>query len=331
MNSDSHRAPALLRLAASPSIGNPRADLIRGDAGKLGSLISLEHIRGFVTVAEEGSFRRAAERLRMTQPPLSRQIQKLERDIGVELFDRTQRQVQLTPAGEVFLIEARRLLALAEAAPGAARLIAAGGAGTVRVGFTAASGFGFLGRFLNHIEQGLPGVEVVLREMVSAEQFANLRSGRLDLALARPPFDQNEFDCRAVHSERLVLAVPAAHRLAGLEPLPIEQLGGESLLVYAPGPARYFADLVAGILAAVPYTATHELTQVHTMLALVAAGRGLALVPDSATHLHPDGVRFRPLAGVDDPVVLHAVWRRDCANPALHRVVALLDSLPPAH
>ncbi|MEV6333790.1 LysR family transcriptional regulator [Nocardia vinacea] len=294
------------------------------------SMLSLEQVRGFVTVAEEGNFRRAAERLRMTQPPLSRQIQKLERDIGVELFDRTQRQVQLTPAGEVFLTEARRLLALADAAPGTARLVAAGVAGTVRIGFTAASGFGFLGRFLNHIEAGLDRVEIVLREMVSSDQFENLRSGSLDLALARPPFDRTEFDSRLVHSEGLMLAVPEQHKLAGDGPIAIEELGGETLLVYAPGPARYFADLVSGILAAVPYTATHELTQVHTMLALVAAGRGLALVPETSTHLHPDGVRFRPLIGVEDPVVLHAVWRRDCANPALRRVIELLDSLPPA-
>ncbi|MEV6560760.1 LysR family transcriptional regulator [Nocardia sp. NPDC051756] len=304
---------------------------LRAAAGRLAAMISLEQVRGFVMVADEGSFRRAAERLRMTQPPLSRQVQKLERDIGVELFDRSQRQAQLTPAGEVFLIEARRLLALAEGAPGTARLVAAGGAGTVRIGFTAASGFGFLGRFLNHIEQGLPGVEVVLREMVSSDQFENLRSGKLDLALARPPFDRTEFDCELVHSERLMLALPDGHALAGDGPIAAEELGGETLLVYAPGPARYFADLVAGILAAVPYTSTHELTQVHTMLALVAAGRGLALVPETASHLHPDGVRFRPLDGVEDPVVLYAVWRRNCANPALPRVVRLLDSLPPAH
>jgi DNA-binding transcriptional LysR family regulator len=200
----------------------------------------------------------------------------------------------------------------------------------VRIGFTAASGFGFLGRFLNHVEAGLDRVEIVLREMVSSDQFENLRSGSLDLALARPPFDRTEFDSRLVHSEGLMLAVPQQHKLDGDGPIAIEELGGETLLVYAPGPARYFADLVSGILAAVPYTATHELTQGHTMLALVAAGRGLALVPETSTHLHPDGVRFRPLIGVEDPVVLHAIWRRDCANPAMRRVIELLDSLPPA-
>ncbi|TVT25487.1 LysR family transcriptional regulator [Amycolatopsis rhizosphaerae] len=295
-------------------------------------MLSLEQVLGFVVVAEEGNFRRAAERLRMTQPPLSRQIQKLEREIGVVLFDRTQRRVELTAAGEAFLVEARRLLALAEAAPGTARLAASGQTGTVRIGFTAASGFRFLGRFLNHLERALPGVEFVLSEMVSSNQLENLRSGRLDLALARPPVDETEFASRLVHSEPLVLALPEGHRLAAADgPLPVRELGEETLLLYTPGQAGYFADLVARVLAGVSYSPAHQLTQVHTMLSLVAAGRGLALVPGTATHLHPDGVRFRPLDGAAaGPVLLHAVWRRELLNPALRRVVGLLGSLPPS-
>ncbi|WP_028921285.1 LysR family transcriptional regulator [Pseudonocardia acaciae] len=294
-------------------------------------MISLEQVRGFVAVAEEGHFRRAAARLRMSQPPLSRQVRNLEREVGARLLDRTPRGVELTPAGRVFLAEARRLLALAEAAPDTARLVADGRVGTVRIGFTAASGFGVLGRILNHVEAALPGVELVLREMVSSAQFEDLHSGRLDLALARPPFDAGEFDSRLVHSEPLVLAAPADHALAAdPAPIPVAELNGTTLLVYAPGQARYFADLVARVLAGVRYSPAHQLTQIHTMLALVAAGRGLALVPASATRLHPDGVRFRPLADPpDDPVELYAVWRREAANPALLRVVELLDMLRP--
>ncbi|WP_254205170.1 LysR substrate-binding domain-containing protein [Nocardia alni] len=303
----------------------------RTDAGmtdRLSAMLSLEQVRGFVVVAEEGNFRRAAERLRMTQPPLSRQIQKLERDIGVLLLDRTQRQVELTPAGAVFLAEARRLLALAEAAPSTARLVAAGRTGTVRIGFTATTGFGYLGRFLNEISRSLPEVELTLTEQVSAVQFEELSSGKLDLAFARPPFDRAEFDARLVHREPLVLAVPEGHRLVGTRPLELTELEGERLLVYAPGPARYFAELLATTLAGISYDSADQLTQVHTMLALVAAGRGLALVPETASHLHPEGVRYRPLAGVREPVELYAVWRRQPANPALRRVIELLQAWP---
>ncbi|MFI5780584.1 LysR substrate-binding domain-containing protein [Nocardia sp. NPDC051570] len=289
-------------------------------------MLSLEQVRGFVAVAEEGNFRRAAQRLRMTQPPLSRRIQKLERDIGVPLLDRTQRQVALTPAGAVFLTEARRLLALAEAAPSTARLVAAGHTGTVRIGFTATAGFGFLGPFLNRISAALPAVELILGEQVSAVQFDELASGRLDLALARPPFDHAEFDGRLVHREPLMLAVPTTHRLATADPIPVRELAGQRMLVYAPGPARYFAELMTRVLAGVSYDPADRLTQVHTMLALVAASRGLALVPETARHLHPDGVRYRPLAGVSDRAELYAVWRRRPANPALRRVVDLVQT-----
>lgn len=292
-------------------------------------MLSLEQVRGFVVVAEEGSFRRAAERLRMTQPPLSRQIQKLERDIGVMLFDRTQRRVTLTPAGTAFLVEARRLLALAEAAPSTARLAASGRTGTLRVGFTAASGISFLGRFLNHIERALPEIEVALSEQVSAGQLEDLRSGKLDLALVRPPIDEAEFDSQLVFAEPLALVIPQDHRLADDGLVPVTALTGEHLLVFAPGPARYFADLLTRVLAGVHYTSTHQLTQVPTMLALVMAGRGLALVPASTGQLRPHGLRFRLLDGVDEQALLYAVWRREQANPALRRVVELLPSLSP--
>ncbi|MFE3188251.1 LysR substrate-binding domain-containing protein [Nocardia sp. NPDC059240] len=293
-------------------------------------MLSLEHVRGFVVVAEEGSFRRAADRLQMTQPPLSRQIQKLERDIGVLLLDRTQRQVELTPAGTVFLAEARRLLALAEAVPATARLVADGQTGTVRIGFTATAGFGFLGGFLNQLSLALPAVELVLSELVSALQFDELSSGKLDLAIARPPFDRVEFDGRPVHRDPLVLAVPAGHRLAAGGPIAVRELEGERMLMYAPGPARYFAELMNRVLAGVSYDPADRVTQVHTMLALVAAGRGVALVPEAASRLNPEGVRYRHLSGVSERAELYAVWRRHPANPALRRVIDLLETWPDA-
>jgi DNA-binding transcriptional LysR family regulator len=292
-------------------------------------MLSLDQVRGFVAVAEEGHFGRAAARLQITQPPVSRQIQKLEREVGVRLLDRTQRGVVLTPAGRVFLAEAQRLLALARAAPDTARRVAAGELGTVRIGFTAVSGFWVLGQILNQLEAALPSVELVLSEMVSSAQIDDLRSGRLDLALARPPIDATEFSSRLVHREPLVVALPAVHPLAAEPgPLSVAGLAGAALLRYSPDQARYFADLTGRALAPVAYTSTHYLTQIHTMVGLVAAGRGVALVPSSATHLKLDGVRFRPLAEhADYPVELHAVWRRAAVNPALLSIVALLDRL----
>src|SRR3712207_612532 len=149
---------------------------------------TLEQLKGFVAVADELHFGRAAERLSMTQPPLSRQIQKLERSVGAQLLERDNRRVALTAAGEVFLVEARRLLALADAAPEVARRVSSGSSGLVRIGFTAASTYGTLGRLLNEVARELPDVDVDLAEMVTREQVAALLGEDIDLGLARPPF-----------------------------------------------------------------------------------------------------------------------------------------------
>src|SRR5687767_5277407 len=142
---------------------------------------TLEQLRGFVAVADELHFGRAAARLRITQPPLSRQIQKLERVVGAQLLERDNRRVTLTAAGQVFLIEARRLLALADSAPELARRVSSGATGVVRLGFTAASTYGILGRLLNDLSDALPDVDIDLSEMVTREQVAALLNGEIDL------------------------------------------------------------------------------------------------------------------------------------------------------
>ncbi|HYH72674.1 MAG TPA: LysR family transcriptional regulator, partial [Nocardioides sp.] len=150
---------------------------------------TLEQLRGFVAVADELHFGRAATRLKMTQPPLSRQIQKLERVVGAQLLERDNRRVALTAAGEVFLTEARRLLSLADSAPEVARRVSSGSHGVVRIGFTAASTYGTLGRLLNEVGRVLPDLDLDLQEMVTREQVAALLNEEIDLGLARPPFD----------------------------------------------------------------------------------------------------------------------------------------------
>ena len=177
---------------------------------------TLEQLRGFLAVAEELHFGRAAARLKMTQPPLSRQIQKLERAVGAQLLERDNRRVTLTAAGEVFLGEARRLLSLADTAPDLARRVSSGSRGLVRIGFTAASTYGTLGRLLDEVERALPDIGLDLHEMVTREQVAALLNEEIDLGLARPPFDPDTFYSRLLHREALLVAVPAGHRLAGL-------------------------------------------------------------------------------------------------------------------
>src|SRR3712207_1082360 len=288
---------------------------------------TLEQLRGFLAVAEELHFGRAAARLKMTQPPLSRQIQKLERGVGVQLLERDNRRVTLTAAGEVFLEEARRLLSLADSAPELARRVSSGSRGLVRIGFTAASTYGTLGRLIDEVDRGLPDIDLDLEEMVTREQIAALRNEEVDLGLARPPFDAETFGSHLLHREALLVAVPAGHRLLELgRDAVADDLAAEPVVMHSPTRARYFYDLVVSMVPTASGNAVHTVSQILTMLWLVAAGRGVAFVPESAARLPIEGVRFVRLeTPVPDPVELHLLWVRESRNPALRRVLDLLE------
>ncbi|MFB7798370.1 LysR substrate-binding domain-containing protein [Isoptericola sp. NPDC056134] len=291
-------------------------------------MYTFEQVRCFVAVAEELHFGRAAARLNMTQPPLSRQIQKLEKAIGVSLLDRDNRHVQLTMAGDVFLTECRRLLVAADGAPALARRIAAGRAGMIRLGFTAATGFSLLGTLVQQIGELLPDVDLDLQELVTSEQIESIRRGELDLALGRLPFDPAEFDSRLLLSEDLVLVVPDGHPLAALHrPVRTPDLRDVPLIGHDPIKARYFYDMVVRYVDVEHVNVVHVVSQILTMCSLVGAGRGVAFVPESVRRLDPPGVSFVGLADVPDGIVeLHAIWDRSSRNPALHELLRSLGS-----
>jgi DNA-binding transcriptional LysR family regulator len=292
---------------------------------------TLEQLRGFVAVADELHFGRAAARLRMTQPPLSRQIQKLERNVGVQLLERDNRRVVLTPAGTAFLLEARRLLALAQAAPTLARRVSSGSAGLVRIGFTAVAAYGALGDVLAVLGRELPDVDVDLYEMVTRDQVQAVLDEEIDLGLARPPFDDETLDSRPLRREALVVALPAGHRLLSLgRALDGADLTGEPMIMYSAAKARYFYDLVVGLIPVSHENVVHSVSQILTMVWLVAAGRGIGVVPASATRLGIAGVEYVPLhTPVRDPVELNTLWLRESRNPALGQAVRVLEDAFP--
>lgn len=292
-------------------------------------MFELIQLRCFVAVAEELHFGRAAARLNMTQPPLSRHIQVLERILKVELFHRSSRSVRLTAAGSAFLAEATRIVEMADGAITTARAAAEGQRGMVSLGFTAASGYSFLPRFMGQAQQAMEGVRFLLKEMVSGEQLESLLSGRIDLGLLRPPVRRPELASQLVLRERFVVcshaSVPEAERprrLADFDRLP--------LIMYAQDKARYFHDLLSGLFAqakAEPRLVQH-LAQIHTILMLVSAGHGFALVPESSIRLHPEDVVFSPLDDCDPIVELHAAWREVNDNPALGVLLQQLRTWP---
>jgi len=299
--------------------------------GKL--MFDFSQLRCFAAVAEELHFGRAAARLNMTQPPLSRQIQVLERILDVQLLERTSRSVRLTAAGRSFLPEAQRILRLAETATHVTRQVAAGRAGVLKLGFTAASAYDFLPRLVTVLRRALPDVTLALREMVSQDQVEALLAGRIDAALVRPPVTHPDLIAVRALAEPLVAALPAGHPLAARVQLTLADLGGEPMIAYAPNEARYFNDLIQGLLAeaAVEPRIVQRLTQIHAILALVRAELGIALVPAAAERLRFEGVVFRPLLlPAPRPAELVLAWRRDADEPLIARLVAILTEMPPA-
>lgn len=289
-------------------------------------MFELSQLRCFVAVAEELHFGRAAMRLNMTQPPLSRQVQLLERILGVVLLDRTSRSVRLTPAGRSFLIEARRILRLAESASLATRRIASGEAGRVAIGFTAASGYSFLPKLVELARERLPSVDLALREMVTGEQIEALLTGRIDLGLIRPPLNRPEFDKLRVMTESLVAALPSGDPRLEKPVLSLSDFDALPMIMYAPEGAGYFHGMLSGLFdaAGVSPQQVQHMSQIHSILALVHARIGTAVVPEAAMRLHFDGVEFRPLDITPArPVELFVAWRRDNDNPSLKPLLDL--------
>jgi len=296
-------------------------------------MFELSHLRGFVTVAEELNFGRAAVRLNMTQPPLSRQIQILEHLLGVRLLERTSRSVSLTPAGRVFLIEARRILGLAESAARTAQRVARGEAGSLTIGFTAATSYTVLPRIVALCRDRLPGVDLVLKEMVTTDQLRSLASNQIDLGFLRPPVDHHDFGTVRIMHEPLLAAFPAGHPKADLPVVAVEDFHDEPMLTFSPYEARYFYDLITSILIRAEVTPRYVqyLSQSHAILAMVRDGLGAAIVPTSARTLGFEGVVFRPLKmRIEVMAEMLLSWRRSGNNPALPGFLEVVRELAEA-
>lgn len=292
--------------------------------------IDMSHLRCFVAVAEELHFGRAAARLNMTQPPLSRQIQVLERILNVALLERTSRVVKLTPAGRSFLPEVQRILRQTDVAVTIARRIDSGAIGTVRIGFTAATAYSFLPALITACQESCPHVSLLLNEMVTQGQIEALVSGELDIGLLRPPIARPELATAKVMSEPLVVALPADHPLADAPAVSVRSLDQQPFIMYSSHGARYFHDVLTAIFTehGVQPRYVQHLVQIHSMLALVRAGVGVTLVPKSAEALGYKGVVLKPLS---DPrqknVELELVWRNDTDQALALQIVDLAKRL----
>src|SRR5471032_82524 len=281
--------------------------------------MELHQLRCFVMVAEELHFGRAAKRLFMTQPPLSRQIQMLERSLGVTLLERSNRNVQLTVAGQHFLRDARHVLAYTEQAGTAARRLARGEAGQLLLGFTAVSGYSLIPGLLGRAAQLLPDVGFELHEMVSGAQSEALAASMIDVGFVRRAAPHLGFDSHLICSEPLLVAMSNTHTLAQRETIAVADLDQQPFVMYSPDEGRYFYDCIVGLfaMAGVAPRYLHYLGQTHSILGLVRAGLGLAIVPAAARELYLGHLQFRPLEDAKPRAEVYMVSRSDNDNPAL--------------
>jgi DNA-binding transcriptional LysR family regulator len=284
--------------------------------------VELRHLRYFLAVAEVLHFGRAAARLSISQPPLSRQIRDLERELDVTLFERSTRGVRLTPAGAALLPDARRLLREADALAAGARELARGDVGVLDLGFISASAYNALPRLLPGFRRARPGVRLVLSEATSDVQAAALAEGTLDAGILLPPVAHPALAYATLTREPLVAALPGSRRWPSR--LPLARLAGEPFVMFPRRVGPGLFDLVVGACERAGFAprVEQEAVQMPTIVSLVAAGMGVALVPASLGHMRRTGVVYRPLTGAAPRVEVGLAWRETDRSPALAAFVA---------
>lgn len=279
-------------------------------------------MRYFVAVAEEKSFTRAAEKLMIAQSPLSQQIKKLEHELGVELFTRTTRSVQLTHAGSVFYERARLLLERSEEAMADTRSAAEGRLGRLSLGFTGAATYELLPALVRAFQDRNPNVQLDLHsEMLTPAQVDGLLEGRLDVGVLRPPVSAEGLTVEVLREEPLVVAMPTQHALAGARTLSLADLAEEPFISYPSNPPSSVYSIVVEAYRRAGFVPTvrQELAETASMVAMVAAGMGIALVPESVRQLRINGATFRRLTAPRVTVQLALAYRQGEISPVVRR------------
>ena len=290
--------------------------------------MELRHLRYFVAVGEEEHFGRAAGRLRVAQPALTRQIQQLEEEIGYALFERLKRGVRLTEAGRSFLEEARRLLSDLERGVERTRLVAQGKAGRLRIGFADSATYsGELPSILRDFRDRWPDVRLDLYPSSSVATGAQLREQQLDMGFVYVlPTDLPQLKAHRISSERIVLALPQSHPLVKRRRVKLGDLKGEPFVWFprAVAPLYYDRVLSACHASGLTLNIVQEGNNDTTMLSLVAGGIGLSFTIKSAERRKPDSVVLKEVDDLRLTVELSAIWREDNKVPALRKIIEIV-------
>ncbi len=292
--------------------------------------MDLRQLRYFVAVARERSFTRAAETLHIAQPPLSRQIQQFERELGVELIRRNGRPAFLTDAGRLLYEQAIQILDRVEEMRAMMRRLREAERGRFGIGFVGSTLYGKLPEVIRRYRAARPGVEVALVELTSLEQTAALKEGRIDVGFGRIPHDDPAIVRQLLRNERIVAVLPLGHSLLDHPgPLWLHDLADEPLVVYPRAPRPSYADQVLALFRAQDVTlrSVMEVRELQTALGLVAAQAGIALVPAGVRQLRRDGVAYRDLDedSATSPIIMS--HRRDDTSAEIGVILGLIQDI----
>jgi DNA-binding transcriptional LysR family regulator len=287
--------------------------------------MELRHMRYFVAIAEELHFGRAAERMHIVQPALSQQIGRLEEELGVQLLRRTKRKVELTEAGRAFLEGARDTLARADSAEKDAKRAAQGLTGKLVVAFIGLACYNVLPEILGAYRERYPDVELVLHELTSAEQGKRLREGTIQVGFVRPPVDDEALCTETVVREPVVAILPENHPLADREMVPLEALAREPFIMVPRGREPNLYDLYVSMCRRAGFSphVVQETNRIHTLVALVATGMGVAFASAAVTKFSRPGAVYRKLEGTMAEAEIALAWRREDTSPMLGNFLAL--------
>lgn len=287
--------------------------------------MELRHLHYFIAVAEELHFSRAAERLCISQPPLSQQIRDLEEELGVKLFERTKRHVQLTEAGKVFLERSYLLFAHLEQAIAATQQIGRGEVGQVAIGFVDSAMYTSLPEMLRAFRAQFPAVELRLQELTTAQQIQALYDKQIDVGIVRSAISEPGLSVEGLLHESLVLALPENHPLSAQTQVSLSSLADEFFILFPAklGPLFYEQIIHSCEQAGFRPKVAQEAVQMQTIVGLVAAGLGIAIVPASLQNFHRSGVIYRPLQEEIPNTGLYLTWRQHDSSPVINTFLNL--------
>ena len=272
--------------------------------------MELRHLRYFIAVAEELNFTRAAEKLHMAQPPLSQQIQQLEAQLGFQLFRRTKRTVTLTEAGQVFFEEAQKILLQLDRAIQLGQQTNRGELGQLTIGFVSSASHNVVPAILQAFRTLHPAVKLELREMTTNQQLQRLREGQIDIGFIRPPVEDG-VNSEIVFREPLIVALPQTHRMADRAIVELRELSTEPFIMFPRSLAPGLYDPIVSLCQQAGFSprAAQEAIQMQTIVSLVAAEMGVAIVPASMQNFQRSGVVYKALSKSTCIVAIALIWR----------------------